>query len=780
MSVIRCLSASGLNNRIIDQHTMEMTMKTTFFNKRFIILSMIMLVAGSCGKVRELPVDKIITLYNSNLQETRNMQMLDTLHVKLGGLSPGVVYTVEALDPENKQITFIKSAANNEGIIGPAALWYDVGIKNNTANDGVVPDIGGNLTLSAFTIRVSGPDGTDYSEPFYIVTTASNVGDRPSPIVWATNSAIADQGFENAFEETGTADKDGVAGKTKVYVEARNLAGSINGTTISSVDIYVMSSKPIGQLWETGDLLSDLFITRKLDVAVVVDSNGGKKLAQPELIWDLDSPLSQLINPGERNTAYDIIVDVNRNGVFDLGEDLDADGVTDAYTDGVDGQGVVGFIVTNTAANDFYITIHDANGNKIDTVDEAGSELHVSMYNLPSGSTPVLNIYEQFTTTKAMLPGDLGLTVTTADITHPLDYVDDVLAVNTASTILTNIANANTKAYDLVISGISGMDQYKKVIKVIHVKAALFTSDGIIDSNEFDETGTSSGLTKVYARTEGLGLTGATVSLYIFPHIEGWTDGIDLGGYFLKTNTSVNGTGNLDATLLWDLDNGPELINPSAENNVYDIVLDADNNGVYVSGVDTVSSIAFIVRDTAANSLANVYYVNIASGGIYSDCPRHWDCFNLDYRDNFDASGSDTKSYPAYGIKAIWNPYVRDSRYGSLPAEDGSPSLYVGNMVDVYIVDATVADLSAGAVLGSGPNADVSGGVESLPVQYSCKNGAFQQNIWTPNFTAGSYYVIVDIDRDGKLTEGVDLVDAVLQDGTTILEDPSVVGFSVN
>jgi hypothetical protein len=43
----------------------------------------------------------------------------------------------------------------------------------------------------------------------------------------------------------------------------------------------------------------------------------------------------------------------------------------------------------------------------------------------------------------------------------------------------------------------------------------------------------------------------------------------------------------------------------------------------------------------------------------------------------------------------------------------------------------------------------------------------------------GKYFVVVDVNRDGKITELMDIIDAVKKDGTTILDNAAVVGFEV-
>jgi len=45
-------------------------------------------------------------------------------------------------------------------------------------------------------------------------------------------------------------------------------------------------------------------------------------------------------------------------------------------------------------------------------------------------------------------------------------------------------------------------------------------------------------------------------------------------------------------------------------------------------------------------------------------------------------------------------------------------------------------------------------------------------NIWPAEMTSGSYYVIVDENSNGNIDKGVDIIDAVKGDGTTILDAP--------
>lgn len=768
--------------------------------KRFQLISRflpaIVLLLAACGNVRELPTDKVITLYNSNMEKTSKMTMLDTLYVQVGGLRPNELHTVEALDPDNKQISLMTAMSDTNGVIAPSALWYDVGMRHDTK----IPDFSATgLSLKSFYVHVTGPGGTDYKEPFYIVYSPSYpVGAQPKPIVWTASTLGG--GMEHSFDETGTTDPSGNKGKTQVFVEARNIPAAINGTAISSVDIYILPSKGAGNSWKSGDQLTDTFVVRRLNVAVASDTNGTKKISTS--VWDLDAAAGpQLINPNEYNNSYDVIVDVNQNGVYDIGDDINKDEVIEKFIDGIDGQGVVGFTVANTTANEFFVSLTDAAGNKTDTINETGSVLNIAMNNVPFGSAPVLKLYAHGTTASVITAP--ALVVSAANLTTPwvdghyLPYVASTTFIDTAVPALTpsGITNGGTAMYDLVVSGVSASN-YTATINVIHPPAAVITSYGTTATTNFDETGTPSGQTKVSVSTSSAPLTGIA-TVYVMPHrTSAWVAGTVLSNVVVsKKITSVSG--NLPNTVVWDLDAGPKLINPTSTNNTYDVIVDANNNGSYDTG-ELASSPAFVVRDTSANDSLDLIFINIASGGVFAN--KKWNedtktyIWDWDYRDTFVSNGKDTLkssdgSGSGYGIKAIWNPYIKPSttwsNHWNLGGTNLVSSIYQGASVDVYIVDAAKAKAEltkanlANIKLGKGSFVDVAGGKKTLPVQTGCYNGAAQQIIWKPNFTVGEYYVIVDVNKNGVLDEGVDLIDAVSKEGRTMKDDPNIVGFTV-
>jgi hypothetical protein len=209
-------------------------------------------------------------------------------------------------------------------------------------------------------------------------------------------------------------------------------------------------------------------------------------------------------------------------------------------------------------------------------------------------------------------------------------------------------------------------------------------------------------------------------------------------------------------------------------------VVDKDGDGIF-DGTD--DKLTIVILNTITNAYPRVSYVNIASGGSFGNTwAQHWTLYSqyCDYRDNFTANGLDTNPYGAgYGVKAVFNPYFTWFGY---PAEDPQDGLYYGRSVDVYIVNADTFDLADyGQAAGALTDAiDVTGRHSTLSVQPSCYNGAGMMNIWPAPMTAGRYYVIVDVNRNGIIDEGIDIIDAVTQDGDTIVEDPTVVGFTVD
>ena len=780
----------------------------------FIALAAMAFSLVACD-TRPIPGNLIVSTYNSDMEATREFSPLDTLYVKIAGMKGKQFYQISALDASGNLIAKIEARTNEDGVIDPMPLWYDMGLKgnSNTALPPVIEPSSGDLTPVGFKINVKSlydnGDSTDFTQDMWIIYGKAATDTNPKPVVYSCSPgpALSGKGIatfypENAFKETGTIDIDGdVDPKTKVYVKADRVPTKIgNNVTVTTVDFYVL--RFTGEAFKNGDKLldTDKYVTHITDINVNADGT-----VTGELLWDLNAA-PMLINPDQDNMAYSIVMDVDRDGVYDQGIDTDSDGVSDYYIDGVDGNGSPGFIVQNTPANDVFVKITDENGNEVNAIPESGaatSQLHINIDNVPVASNRTIGILLVDPSAPATdvrnggVKNGIVLSTPAAGDPRYLPYLDYATCplVNNAATFdsysYTGAPLAADKYLDLVVdlNDDGNYDPFSldpTTPADIYISGAVIILDvpdtavyktctdtaGTTFSQFFDETNTENGDTVVYLNTEQS--VQHAYNVYVVKD-KNWTAGDYLSGeLFSVTGLTGNGT-----HAIWDLNGAHQVINPGMDNNTYDIVIDNNVDGTYDAG-DTILTV--VILNTQTNSYPRVSYVNIASGGSFGNVwDQHWTLYSefCDYRDVFIKSGTDTNPYGGgYGVKAVFNPYF--SWFNNPDPETPVAGLFYGLYVDVYIVNAASFDLANYGNPGElNDNIDVTGRHSTLVVQPSCYNGAGMMNIWPAEMTPGRYYVIVDVNRDGIINEGVDIIDAVKEDGTTITDDPTVVGFTV-
>ena len=198
----------------------------------------------------------------------------------------------------------------------------------------------------------------------------------------------------------------------------------------------------------------------------------------------------------------------------------------------------------------------------------------------------------------------------------------------------------------------------------------------------------------------------------------------------------------------------------------------------YLDGIDGNGLAGFIVKSKEVPDV--ITSMQLASNGIYNGVDWHWNITDNGYVDTFKQNGSDTHGYYGWyyypkGLKVSWNPYVSKAYYycSSTEGEGDELSEYVGQYVDVYVVRASQE-------LGEGTTIANYAVKRTIPIQFSCRNGARMQTIWRAPYggynsieVLGDYIMIVDMDRDGEISDG-DLVDDVRKDA-----DPDKGGFSI-
>ncbi len=799
-------------------------------------LSIALLTSG-CFKEKNIPAEQLITIYDSNIQETNKIAPLETMFVKVAGLEPNALHRVEVLDPNQKIITYAEVRSNDQGIIGPLPIWYDVGIEKKEDGSFGLPN--DELSLKSFYIRVKSLNNsdTDFKQDFFLLLKKpSNPNDMPKPVVSSVSvedGNISNAKLENTFLETGSKTPDGEdSNLTKVYVKANLLPyhtikdGKIVPT--DKVDIYVIPFT--GVSFEDGLDLEAVAVTSRKNVETI-DKQTYKTLP-PTLIWDLNRD-PKLINPGDSNNAYSIIIDTNQNGRLDIGEDLDGDGKYDRYIDGIDGQGAAGFIVMNTEANELDYYMSDDNKNRLDTISENESgdktHLYLNMNNIPTTEkNATIYVVDE---DAADLPDGYNLSDndvreknedetsgTNAKITPPdnetrfMPYIAWQKVITTQNEAGYGYTEDITEPKKLdVVVDLNKNGQYDKGVDYYLANAVtilpydtnittVVDEEGREITSVFNEANSESNTT-VYIKfgENNGGECSNTHYAYLFKKDAAPKEGDELFGEIIRVPVYTDNncvTKFMDTTELFKKEI-LKIVNPNEKNNKYVIIVDKDDNHRLNSdGDDKILNIAF--KDTPANELPDVSYINLASGGLMGQPYQHWVdtpyTSAYDYRDVFTVDAEDTvptewwwtRYWMDKGVKVVWNPYIRDrgwwwwrhnKTYINEKGEESDSPFYYGQIVDLYIIPADKYSLYKNMPLSD--KMDIRGRHTTLPIQFSCRNGVNLQTIWKAPLKVGKYYVIVDANRNGKVDDGVDFIDAVKQDGTTIKDNPDVVGFSV-
>ena len=768
---------------------------------------------NGCLDERPLPTDELITIFNSDMEKTNKLKPLDTMYVQLGGLKANAKHEINILDSDKNLITTTQVYTDDDGVVEALPVWYDVGLKkpdedhptfyvDSTTQSGVV--------MKSFYINVKDcyADGsdTDFSQAFFYILkkndTAEEVKDiRTQEMVNITQYmrpkiyAVSSSGeMENAFEEQNSKYMDGtISDLTKVYLKVDGLPERIytnDGNRFkrlednSSMDIYVV---PFDKDGNTTSYLAENAIVKVTKTrAELLDGNA------TTLIWDIN-----VTNPTNENNSYSVVLDIDQDGKYTKGIDISGDGISDVFTDGIDGLNTAGFIVKNTPANDpLPLKLTDLNGDKIASIPEnpdntgTNSKIYLSVENIAIAGDSV-SAQIQYDQNGSVVKDSFNIDVKTPDSTDQvryLKYIDSEKIFETSADFTNNIIEPTT--FNLVISELNITTSF--IVYPVDENTTTHISSTSDSSTLFDESGTENGNTKIFMKFGNVGYT--TGSVYLFDNNRTFDENSTLANSILKKQ-DINVTHTGTTSLVFDLDNdGQKIINPTNDNGMFNIVVDYDNNGLFNDANDTKLNIT--IRDTSANNLPNVGYINIASNGYFNFDNHRVDSnqtSDYGYIDEFALDGSNTRGKR---IRAIWNPYLKNKKRGGFYANyrtsgTGKESTYIdesqqvkkspfnfGQQLDLYILNAETYPLKRSMSL---QGKDLRGEPQTVTTQYSCSNGALMQSILDRSkMKEGKYYVILDINRNGILDDGVDYVDAVTQKGKTISEDdPNVAGFTI-
>ncbi|TXT50887.1 MAG: hypothetical protein FD137_194 [Spirochaetes bacterium] len=302
-------------------------------NRVFILLLVVFLGASlsSCDLVTNFINSRMrsidpIQVFNSRLELTRKLAPNDTLFVQVQGLKPFTVYDVFCKDSEGKEITKLSAYSDENGVIAPSPLWYDVGFEKRDIGGGVLKpylDTEEKLGLQAFNIQVVSKDSVDtnFALTFWVVFKTDIT--RPEPIVMAGKKTLTDLFYlENSF------------------LSGEELRVKVEPATLSAPPEPISSSTPI-----------DLYIVPYSATPILDGTDIGSLhsvYSGSFLVSDLTSPTGVALTGDwatipvtAQGKAFSVILDVNNDGVYNLKKE----GTDDFYLDGIDGNGVAGFIV---------------------------------------------------------------------------------------------------------------------------------------------------------------------------------------------------------------------------------------------------------------------------------------------------------------------------------------------------------------------------------------------------------------------------------------------------
>jgi len=311
----------------------------------FVLALLTVLVFTSCDMINNFIASRtrniaVIQIYNSNHEKTNKLQPNDTLYVEVQGLKAGGFYKVECLDPSNNVITMMTAVADENGVISPSPLWYDVGFKkvyDDTLGRwlAVLPS-DTELGLNAFNIHVQSLDATvdtttmtDFKLPFFVVFNTDI--SRPQPIVMAGKKDAGSGEFylENSFK----------AGD-ELWVKVANLDSLPTPEPASGkAKIYLVPFD--GAYFEDGYLITSNVVLEQ--EATVAELTAGVQITatSPAGFPDVGGSAWSAIPAGAKGHGFCVFVDVNDNGIYNIKKE----GTDDYFLDGIDGNGVAGFIV---------------------------------------------------------------------------------------------------------------------------------------------------------------------------------------------------------------------------------------------------------------------------------------------------------------------------------------------------------------------------------------------------------------------------------------------------
>jgi hypothetical protein len=275
-----------------------------------LLILIILLVAGGCIFLPERAGYVKILVYSGDPNSpSAVVKSMEVLFVGIDGLTPFERYNIVILTSGNEKIAEYTLNATAEGKLPPTAMWPEAGLPL-AMNDGPA-DPQADIQLGSYKIVLTGPN-TDVTFPFTVIS-------KNAPVIWSSDNTGK---ICNAFLES----------VDHVYVTGAHFDAN------QTVDVYIMRHKDI---WTNGEILNDsaVYVTH---TTAMTDAQ--KKLGPKDL------GLAAFSNGC---AIFDIIVDVNQNGILD-------------DTDAVDSRNTAGYVVQHNPAPEYLKMQLASNGKATD------------------------------------------------------------------------------------------------------------------------------------------------------------------------------------------------------------------------------------------------------------------------------------------------------------------------------------------------------------------------------------------------------------------------------
>lgn len=276
--------------------------------KRSLLVILGLLIITSLYGCSERDINQAsIQILNSDFVATDKIKAMSTVYMSMESMEENSLYSVTISDSSGLLVSNTRYTTDADGNLGPIALWNNAGV-NTTGN--AIGQLNPDAVVRTYTVQVQGSD-TDITLPFFLFNIDPDTG-----------SAVA---MAAAADALGNQTDSFVYTADSVFLWAQNIENN------TDVDVYIIRDADVSD----GDGIQTQY--EVMVTASYTASSTGSILAE---LWA--SANYPAIDYADRNREayinFDIIIDINQNGIYEADVDL------------IDGKTEVGFTLQDNSA----------------------------------------------------------------------------------------------------------------------------------------------------------------------------------------------------------------------------------------------------------------------------------------------------------------------------------------------------------------------------------------------------------------------------------------------